>query len=167
MRYTLDKGINARQEKIESFMLKALPILVASSIAIFGAFYQQNNRQNESNNQKPLAIYTAPATDLGNPTDPQSDGNQNSNSSADANSAPASGANQSNFDKIAPESSNTTSPTTSGLPVGGRGGGDTSGGSECLCQQLQEAVNSEVAPVQEIVDSAPVPAPTAPATTLP
>lgn len=158
MIYTLNKGIDDRHERIQSYILRGLPIVVASMVAVAGAFSLPNRNQTDSNNQEPLAIYTAPPTDLGdssnpqgNSGDPQADPSQNN----DQPSTPApesrvqsvtspSGSSASVSTSPAPSASVTTQP----LPVGGSGGDEDS----CPCQAVQDAVGNVQGSVTGVVE---------------
>lgn len=166
MIYTAREGVNTRHETIQSLMLKGLAIAFATSIAIFGAF-AQNNDSTEANNQEPLAIYTAAPTDFGDATNPQGNGGSTQSTSGDTtgtsldssgNTAPQQ---QSRLTTVGSSSSGTqSSPVSSPLPVGGMGGGESSEeGSSCLCQQLQSTVNTQVSTVTTPLPPVPSPLP--------
>lgn len=143
MNYTLQEGVDNRSEKVERYILRFLPILVASVIAVFGAFVRTDNRSPDSASQEPLAIYTAPESGLGQPSNPQSTSNDSSNEEA-------AGGNQAATSDPQANRTNPQESTSSGsAAVGGRGGSSStstsgsggsggSGGSDetCLCESL-------------------------------
>lgn len=166
MIYTAREGVNTRREKIQSLMLKGLAIVFASSIAIFGAFAQNNDNQTNAN-QEPLAIYTAPPTDFGDASNPQGNGGSTQSASGDSAGSSLSSpgnvtpAQQSRMTAASSPSSTTSSiaPTSSSLPVGGMGGSSPEEDSSCLCQQLQDTVNTQVSTVTAPLPPAPLPLP--------
>lgn len=160
MIYTLNRGVDDKQERIESYILRALPILVASAIAIFGAFNQAERSQNDSNNQEPLAIYTAPSSDLGGGGNPQGNGGNTQSTAGSGSGSPQAPSDEQRASSTAGTGTAPTrtssGSTTSVLPVGGMGGGDTTSSTgdsgDCLCEQLQDTVDTQSSDLTQTIE---------------
>lgn len=143
MIYTLKEGVDDKSERFQKYLLRGLPIVIAAMIAVVGAFSQANNG-GDSNNQEPLAIYTAPVSDFGAASNPQGNGGDtqstNSGNTARNASTPAEQARLSDSSQRGSGSAATpASSSTSALPVGGLGGGDSGGGGgSCFCETVSE-----------------------------
>jgi hypothetical protein len=154
MNYTLREGFDDRSEKVERYILRFLPIVVASVIAVFGAFVRTDNRPPDSASQEPLAIYTAPESGLGQPSNPQSTNDSNGEGTGENNQTASS-------DPQANRSNPQQSFSSGSAAVGGRGGGGStttsslggsgggSGGSDdtCLCESLPKLPPPPIDPV--------------------
>lgn len=163
MIYTLNDGVDDKRDRLETYILRGLPIVVAGLVAIAGAFGYAGRQQTNSLNQEPLAIYTAPPTDLGDSSNPQGNsGDPQSNSVNDGSGAAAAVPKPESRAEPAPASGNTASVsasptpsatvTTQPFPVGGSGGGGS-----CPCQTVQGTVTNLQTTVASTTNPVPVP----------